>query len=112
VPHASDEFLIYFLSTSEKWHLLLKTRNVKKPAATQKPIPFVIQTCHYKRGEKIVEKLDQLDGDPVLIDQLQQCIELIRTDPTSRQILFTAWVPMDIPKMALPPCHGAVLLSR
>jgi thymidylate synthase len=39
------------------------------------------------------------------IDQLEECRKLIGNDPTSRRIIFTAWNPIDIPKMALPPCH-------
>jgi thymidylate synthase len=38
-------------------------------------------------------------------DQLAQCIEQIKTDPTSRRIIMTAWNPPDLGKMALPPCH-------
>jgi thymidylate synthase len=40
------------------------------------------------------------------IDQLQQAIELIRKDPTSRRIIVSAWNVSDIPHMALPPCHA------
>ncbi len=39
------------------------------------------------------------------IDQLKMCIEMIKNDPNSRRILFTAWNPSDIKKMVLPPCH-------
>lgn len=39
------------------------------------------------------------------IDQLKECIRLIKTDPTSRRIILSAWNPVDIHKMALPPCH-------
>jgi thymidylate synthase len=39
------------------------------------------------------------------IDQLKEVINLIKTDPNSRRILFTAWNPLDLNKMALPPCH-------
>ncbi len=42
------------------------------------------------------------------IDQLQQCIEQIKTNPTSRRIVMTAWNPLDLPKMALEPCHMLV----
>lgn len=42
------------------------------------------------------------------IDQLQRVIDLIRTDPTSRRILMSAWNPGDQQKMALPPCHVLV----
>jgi thymidylate synthase len=40
------------------------------------------------------------------IDQLQQAIELIRKDPSSRRIIVSAWNVSDIPHMALPPCHA------
>ena len=39
------------------------------------------------------------------IDQLQNAIEKLKTDPTDRRILVSAWNVSDIPKMALPPCH-------
>merc|ERR1712066_1029030 len=39
------------------------------------------------------------------VDQLQQVIDMIRTEPNSRRIIMSAWNPVDIPKMALPPCH-------
>lgn len=39
------------------------------------------------------------------VDQLQEVIEKIRHSPDDRRIILTAWNPMDIPKMALPPCH-------
>ena len=39
------------------------------------------------------------------VDQLAQCINQIRTQPNSRRILMSAWNPVDLPKMALPPCH-------
>uniref|UniRef100_A0A5S6Q5S0 Thymidylate synthase n=1 Tax=Trichuris muris TaxID=70415 RepID=A0A5S6Q5S0_TRIMR len=39
------------------------------------------------------------------IDQLQKCIDMIKTDPQSRRIVMTAWNPCDLDLMALPPCH-------
>ncbi|BFF94254.1 thymidylate synthase [Drosophila madeirensis] len=39
------------------------------------------------------------------IDQLRQVINTIRDNPSDRRIIMSAWNPLDIPKMALPPCH-------
>lgn len=39
------------------------------------------------------------------IDQLKELIERIKTNPNDRRLIMTAWNPVDIPKMALPPCH-------
>jgi thymidylate synthase len=39
------------------------------------------------------------------IDQLQNCINLIKTNPNSRRIFMSAWNPVQINDMCLPPCH-------
>jgi thymidylate synthase len=40
------------------------------------------------------------------VDQLSQVLELLRTDPSSRRMVVSAWNVSDIPRMALPPCHA------
>ncbi|KAJ8901760.1 hypothetical protein NDN08_003966 [Rhodosorus marinus] len=39
------------------------------------------------------------------VDQLIECIETIKTNPNDRRIIMSAWNPVDLKKMALPPCH-------
>jgi thymidylate synthase len=41
------------------------------------------------------------------IDQLRRLVELLKRDPDSRRMLVSAWNPVDLPRMALPPCHYA-----
>lgn len=38
-------------------------------------------------------------------DQLASLIERMKKDPNDRRLLVSAWNPVDIPRMALPPCH-------
>ena len=39
------------------------------------------------------------------IDQIQQVIHLLKTDPMSRRIILSAWNPSQLSQMNLPPCH-------
>ena len=61
------------------------------------------------RGRQFNAPYDQETGGPSEkgIDQLQQIIDALK-DPvqrTSRRLVMTAWNPLQIDKMALPPCH-------
>ena len=38
-------------------------------------------------------------------DQIAEVIELLKTNPTSRRILFHGWNVAELGQMALPPCH-------
>jgi thymidylate synthase len=41
------------------------------------------------------------------IDQLQQTVQCLKTDPDNRRMIVSAWNPLDLGRMALPPCHYA-----
>ncbi len=43
--------------------------------------------------------------DGTLVDQLGQVINKIKTSPTDRRLVVSAWNPGEIDAMALPPCH-------
>ena len=40
------------------------------------------------------------------VDQIKNAIEQIKTNPTNRRIIVSAWNPAQIDKMLLPPCHA------
>lgn len=70
-----------------------------------------------KSDEKFAEKFGDLGPvygkqwrnfgiDQYHIDQLKNVIEQIKTNPNSRRLIVCAWNPLEVEKMALPPCHS------
>jgi thymidylate synthase len=39
------------------------------------------------------------------VDQLAELIASIKKDPNSRRLVLSAWNPVNLKEMALPPCH-------
>lgn len=40
------------------------------------------------------------------IDQLKNLISEIKNNKNSRRLIISSWNPVDVPNMALPPCHS------
>ena len=47
------------------------------------------------------------DGSREGVDQLKNLVERLKTNPADRRMLVNAWNPLDLNRMALPPCHYA-----
>jgi len=52
-----------------------------------------------------VQWRDWITSDGGKFDQIANLIEQIKTNPTSRRLVVSAWRPDEMKQMALPPCH-------
>lgn len=61
----------------------------------------------YQWNEQKINKNpeDNFNPDKPGIDQIKNAINTIKTDPNNRRILVSAWNPVDMYQMSLPPCH-------
>lgn len=69
-----------------------------------------VMTVYYSGYRALQELYKALYDIPTLvahrkIDQLQNAIDLLKSDPDSRRIIVSAWNPALTWKAALPPCH-------
>lgn len=48
---------------------------------------------------------DNFNPEKPGIDQVANAIEKLKSNPNDRRIIVSAWNPVDMPQMALPPCH-------
>ena len=60
----------------------------------------------WRRWPKIVFDEKTMTYRQTYIDQIAQALHLIKTSPTSRRIIVSAWNVSDIDRMSLPPCHA------
>lgn len=56
--------------------------------------------------QKIQPKPGFLYRQRFFVDQVADVVNKLRTNPTDRRIIISAWNVADIPKMRLPPCHA------
>lgn len=72
-------------------------------------IPKVELQSYIDKGYRLVGHIEGTNLSCVnrKIDQLQNAIDQLRTNPDSRRILVSAWNPALVDEQALPPCHWA-----
>lgn len=56
-------------------------------------------------GNYTLDEFNNLIRQPGSVDQLASLLVEAKKNPTSRRLLLSAWNPMAVDLMALPPCH-------
>jgi thymidylate synthase len=57
----------------------------------------------WRKLDKWVDSFD--DGRWVVVDQIQNLINELKTNPDSRRLMVSAWNVGELDQMTLPPCH-------
>jgi thymidylate synthase len=63
------------------------------------------------KWEKFSEDLNSGTINKTYINQIEETIKLIKTNPDSRRIVVTAWNPSVLDEIALPSCHAFFIFS-
>ncbi len=92
-----DEFPMY----SKKW-IEEKKKFINKISELSADDAFVIKW--WELGPVYWHQWRNFNSENV--DQIKNAIEQIKTNPTNRRIIVSAWNPVQIKDMLLPPCHA------
>lgn len=110
--HMNDERYSHLPQTNTKY---LEDHNVKYWRPWQDefgnlgPV-YGSQLVSWKSVEFPKFIMDESDIHPKVttINQIQNIIDKLRTNPDDRRLVCTMWNPGELDKMALPPCHYAM----
>ena len=82
-------------------HFGAKYRVSRSLLPSRKLAPHMLEYCNFAP----IHQDFNTDYTGQGVDQLAQVIHTIKTNPTDRRIILSAWNPAALPEMALPPCH-------
>lgn len=82
-----------------EWATAEQTAKFNRPEGELGPV-YGHQWRNYGASKKADGSYNQ-DG----VDQIQELIDTIKTNPNSRRLIVSGWNPAEATQVALPPCH-------
>jgi thymidylate synthase len=78
---------------------------ISEPRITTRKVVPSAYGNFWRRFSRPVTYFEHQEGLPFYIDQVKWAIDLLKSNPATRQACITSWDPRNVVGSSIPPCH-------